>query len=60
MFFLSRGVNDGVEANDEQNKALDNVKSGAGSKATSAAPSSRASSASPAPASKSKSKKGKK
>jgi SWI/SNF-related matrix-associated actin-dependent regulator of chromatin subfamily A member 5 len=44
-----------------QNKALDNVKSGAGSKATSAAPSSRASSvmstaSSPAPAPKSKTK----
>jgi SWI/SNF-related matrix-associated actin-dependent regulator of chromatin subfamily A member 5 len=44
-----------------QNKAIDNVKSGAGSKATSAAPSSRASSAvsrqsSPATVSKSKAK----
>jgi len=48
----------------EQNKALDNVKSGAGSKATSAAPSSRASSVmstasshAPAPKGKGKGKK---
>jgi SWI/SNF-related matrix-associated actin-dependent regulator of chromatin subfamily A member 5 len=52
-------------ANSYQNKALDNVKSGAGSKATSTAPSSRASSvmskdASPAPAPKSKSRSKKK
>ena len=48
-------------ANFHQNKALDNIKSGAGSKTTSAAPSSRASSvmstaSSPAPASKGKGK----
>jgi SWI/SNF-related matrix-associated actin-dependent regulator of chromatin subfamily A member 5 len=47
--------------NSYQNKALDNIKSGAGSKATSAAPSSRASSvmstaSSPAPVSKGKTK----
>lgn len=48
----------------EQNKALDNLKSGAGSKATSAAPSSRASSVmstasshAPVPKSKTKGKK---
>jgi SWI/SNF-related matrix-associated actin-dependent regulator of chromatin subfamily A member 5 len=51
--------------NIHQNKALDNVKSGAGSKATSAAPSSRASSvmskdSSPAPAAKGKSRSKKK
>ena len=51
----------GNRANPQQNKAIDNIKSGAGSKATSAAPSSRASSvmsnaSSPAPAPKGKGK----